>query len=124
MNVNKIKTQPIKTVLVITIGMLVIYLITNRLWALYVSLIIGTLGLISTYLALKIDYLWMKLTWLLSLLVPNIILSFFFYVFLCPIAFLSKTFGEKNQLSLKNTSPTLFKNCNKQFNKESFEKQW
>jgi hypothetical protein len=124
MNVKHIKSEPIKTVLVITLGMLLVYIVIHAQWALIISLAVGILGLLSNYLAKKIHYLWMKLTWILSLIIPNIILSIFFYFFLTPIAILSNIFGEKNQLSLKNNTTTLFKEQYKQFTKETFEKPW
>ena len=124
MNIKNIKSEPIKTVLVITVGMMVVYLITKLQWTLYISVSVGILGVLSDYLAKKIDYLWMKLTWILSLIMPNILLSIIFYIFLTPVALLSRVFGEKNQLSLKNTSSTLFKDSNKKFDKASFEKPW
>jgi hypothetical protein len=123
MNQKNIKPEPFKTILVITMGMLTIYIITKWNWALSLSLTIGLLGLFFNYLAIKIDFLWMKLAWVLSLIVPNILLSIIFYLFLMPIAFLSKIF-EKNQLNLKNNSKSLFKSYNKKFDKLSFEKPW
>jgi len=124
MNPKQIKSNPTKTVLVIAVGFLIIYFFSGWKWALNVSLIVGVLGLLSDYLAEKIDYLWMKLTWVLSMIVPNILLSLIFYIFLTPIALLSKVFGEKNQLSLKNTQDSLFKDNTKPFDKTSFEKTW
>ena len=124
MSMLKIKSDPVKTVLVITVGMLVVYLLTNWQWSLYTALIIGILGVLSDYFAKKIDYLWMKLAWVLSLIVPNILLSIVFYLFLTPIALISRIFGEKDQLGLKNNKDTLFKNSNKKFDPTSFENPW
>ena len=127
---KKLKSEPLKTVLVITVGFLVIYAIgkwrfeKDLNWALIVSLVVGVAGLLSGYLARKIDFLWMKLALILSYIVPNIILSLVFYLILTPLAWLSKIFGEKNQLDLKNTKPSLFKEHKKVFTKESFEKPW
>jgi hypothetical protein len=104
--------------------MLVVYMVFKQDWALKTSLVIGLAGLFSDYLAEKIDWLWMKLTWILSKIVPNILLSVVFYILLTPIAFFSRIFGEKNQLSLKNTSPSLFKSYDKVMDKASFEKPW
>jgi hypothetical protein len=56
--------------------------------------------------------------------VPNILLSLVFFVFLTPIAFFSRIFGEKNPLSIKNTSSSLFKNYENKTDKASFEKPW
>jgi predicted ferric reductase len=124
MSNKNIKSEPIKTVLVIVMGMLVVHFFTKWKWAIPISLVIGILGLSSSYLAEKIDYLWMKLAAFLGLIMPNVLLSIIFYLFLTPIALLSRIFGEKNQLSLKNTSSSLFKDHNKKFDKASFEKMW
>lgn len=124
MNPKLQKTDPIKTVLVITVGMLIVFALTQWEWAFNAAVIIGLLGLISSFLAKQIDFLWMKLAWVLSLIVPNIILSIIFYFLLTPIAFLSRLFGKKNLLNLKNNTDSLFKDYNKDFDKPSFEKPW
>ena len=124
MSTLKIKSDPIKTVLVITVGMLIIYIITKQQWSLYTALIIGILGVFSNFIARKIDWVWMKLTWILSLIVPNIILSIVFYLFLTPIALISRLFGERDQLRLKNRHDSMFKSTNKKFDPSSFENPW
>ena len=124
MNTNKIKTNPVKTILVITVGVQIIYFTT--LWepALLISLILGLIGVISKYLAIKIDFLWMKLTWLISLIIPNILLTIVFYIILTPIALISRLFSKKDEMFLINTSSSLFKENNKTFNKKSFQNPW
>ncbi|MDB9989821.1 hypothetical protein OAD79_00080 [Flavobacteriales bacterium] len=120
----KLKSDPTKTVLIITVGIQIIYFTT--LWepALFISLILGLTGVISKYLAIKIDFLWMKLTWILSLIIPNLLLSIIYYMILSPIALLSKLFSKRNELFLKNTISSTFKNYNKTFNRESFKNPW
>ena len=124
MSMLKIKSDPVKTVLVITVGMLIVYLLTKWQWSLYIALIIGVLGVLSDYFSKKIDYVWMKLAWVMSLIVPNILLSIVFYLFLTPIALISRIFGEKDQLGLKNRQDSMFKNTNKKFDPSSFENPW
>ena len=121
---KKTTAKQVKTVLTITVGFILVYFITKRKWALNASFIIGLLGMLSDYLAKQIDYLWMKLTWLLSLVIPNILLTVIFYVFLTPIALFSRIFGKSNPLSLKNPGSTLFRETNKSFPKEAFEHPW
>ena len=118
------KSDPVKTVLVITVGMLVVFMFTKWQWAIYVSLIVGILGILSETVAQKIEWVWMKLTWILSLIIPNILLTFVFYLFLTPIALISRLFGEKDQLGLKNNKSSMFKTSNKNFEPQSFEKTW
>jgi len=123
----KIKTEEVekyKTILVIVIGMLVIHIITKYNWALYTALAVGLLGAVSEYMAGIINNVWLKIGMVLSYIVPNIILSIIFYVFLTPIAILSRIFGEKNQLNLKNTEKSIFKVRNTLYSTESFENPW
>lgn len=122
--VKQKKSEPVKTLLVIVVGMLVIHLLTQHKWALWVSVAVGLSGLISPFLAKQIDFLWNKLGELLSMIVPNILLSLIFFIFLTPIALLSRLFGKKNPLDLKNSEASLFKDHNKPFDKASFEKPW
>jgi hypothetical protein len=114
-----------KTVLIITVGFLVLYFFSKKDVFLYIAMGAGLLGSVSDYLADKIDWLWTKLGWLLSLIVPNIIMTIIFYVILTPTAFLSRLFGKSDPMDLKNTQSSLFKEKKETtFSKESFEKPW
>ena len=85
---------------------------------------IGIISLFSNRVSKWIDLLWGKLTWILSLIIPNILLSIFFYLLLFPISILSKLFGEKDPLILKNKQNSMFISVNKKNEKKSFEKIW
>jgi hypothetical protein len=121
---QKIKSNPVKTMLTISIGFLVIFIITKLNWALLIALVIGLIGLFSSFLSKQIEFLWTKLAWFLGLIVPNILLSAIFYLFLFPIAVLSKIFGKNDSFKLKNNADSVFISSNKEFNKNSFEKPW
>lgn len=120
----KIKSNPTKTVLTITVGFLVVYLITNWQWAITVAGIIGVAGLLSDFLSEKIEWVWMKLTWVLSMIVPNILLSILFFFFLFPVAILSRLFGNKNLLQLKNSDTTTWIEDRKAFDAKSMDNPW
>jgi hypothetical protein len=117
-------SNPIQTVLIITLGFGFLFLLTQHSWMLYVALIVGTLGAMSTFMREKIDWIWTKLGWILSKIVPNIILTIIFYLVLSPTAFLSRLLGKKDPMDLKNTATSLFKTKGTTFSKESFEKPW
>jgi hypothetical protein len=55
---------------------------------------------------------------------PNILLSAVFYLILTPFAWLSGILGEKNPLGLKNTQSSMFRDLDRVYGKESFEKPW
>jgi len=123
---------PSKTVLTIVIGFLVINTIlyvngkieTVWNWSLWVAITIGVLGVLSPFMARKIQDLWMGLSRILSHIIPPILLSIVFFVILFPIALLSRLFGNKDPLQLKKTDKSLFNTIDKSFSKDSFEKTW
>lgn len=121
---KKLSTDPIKTVLTISTGFVLIYLITGWNWAIFVSMVVGLSGIFSTFLSRKIDFIWMKLAWILGLIIPNLLLGIIFYLFLFPISVLSRLFGRKDPLYLKNRPNSMFITCDKDFTKESFENPW
>ena len=66
----------------------------------------------------------MKLTWVLSFIVPNILLSLIFFVFLFPIAILAKISSKKNFLQLKNSGNSTWIEETKIFDTKSMENPW
>lgn len=123
-NMKTIKNNSTKTVLIITVGFTIVFLIFRFEWVLITSIIVGVLGILSNKISIAIDFLWMKLTKILSFIVPNILMSAIFYFFLTPIAIMSKIFGNKNALQLKKTNDSLWVDKNSQIEKVSFEKMW
>ena len=121
---QNLKSNPSKTVLTITVGFIIIYLVSDYKWALWVSACIGTLGLISSFLRRKIEWVWFKLAWLLSLIGPNIILTIVFYLILSPIALLRRAVSKTQRFKLKNTDTTFFQSIHKTFDTKSFTNPW
>jgi len=122
--IKKFTYQPFKTVLTICGGLLVIFLLTKMYAILFIGAFLFIASFFSKPFVSLIDKLWMSLSLILSKIFPPILLTIIFYVFLTPIAILSRIFGEKNPLHLKNTDNSLFKTVNKTFEKNSFEKPW
>jgi hypothetical protein len=121
---NTKKNNSVKTVLTISVGFGIVFLLTDLSWSLYTSVIVGVIGLISNKLAQTIDFLWMKLAKVLSLIIPNILLTAIFYLFLYPISILSKIFVSKDTLQLKNKKDSVWVDKTHQIEKVSFEKMW
>ena len=124
MELKNINTNPAKTVLTVCVGILVFYFFSKLEWLLYTALIIGIIGVFSTYLSMVIDNLWMKLAWLLSYIFPTIMLSLVFFLIVFPLAILYKLFSRTDNLMLKNRKESLLMGTNKLFTKTSFEKPW
>ena len=111
------------TILVISMGFLILYLLFAWQWAVLVSLMVGVVGALSGYLSQKIEWVWMKIAQLLGYIIPNILLTLMFFLFLYPISLLSKLFS-KDPLMLSNQYKTYFVDINKAIDKKSFEKTW
>ena len=111
------------TILIISMGFLVIYMGLHLQWAIYVSLTVGVIGILSTFLSKKIEWLWMKFSNLLGYIMPNILLSIVFFIFLFPIALLSKLFS-KDPLLLSDKYKTYFVDIKKEVDKKSLENIW
>jgi hypothetical protein len=125
MNRRDLSSQdPIKTILVITVSFVVVYLFTKWKWTLDIAVIIGVLGVLSNFIVKKINLVWMKIIWILSLIVPNILLLSVYCFFLLPLAYLSKFFSAQNQIKLKNTDQSMFIERKNEISRNSFHKMW
>jgi hypothetical protein len=111
------------TLLIISMGFLFLYLVFSWRWAVIVSFVVGVVGIASPFLSRKIEWVWMKLAHLLSFIVPNILLTLAFFLFLYPLSLLSRLF-RKDPLMLSKKYKTYFIDINKEMPKESFEKIW
>jgi hypothetical protein len=109
---------------VITVGFLVISLITGKKWMSSVAVVIGLIGAFSPFLSDIIAKGWNKLSEILGKIVPNILLSVIFFLFLFPIALLSKLFLKKDALHLKQPAAGTYVDINKVFEKKMFENPW
>jgi hypothetical protein len=116
--------NPYKVILTIVIGLLFIYLLNGRTEFLYISCILGVVGLLSGSIALFLVKGWMKLAHILSFVFPPILLGLIYLLFLTPIAILSRWWRKDDSLALQNTSSTQFKEVKNVFDPKTFEKMW
>ena len=120
----KIKSNPSLSVLTIVFGLLVFNYFFENKNIFYVVLIISGLGVFSLKISSIIEKIWFKISFILSQIIPNILLTVIFFLTLTPIAVLSKLFRAKTDFNLKNDQLSMFIKKNKKFNKESFERAW
>lgn len=93
-------------------------------WLLYVAAFVGLGGFLSGFVAEKINWLWTKLTWVLSMIVPNILMALVFYLVLSPFALFSRIISKKDPLHLKNPADTVFRVNEKEIDQKSFDNPW
>jgi len=111
------------TMLVISMGFLILFLIFSWQWSVILSLIVGLLGIVSKSLSKRIEKGWMGLAHILSYIIPSILLAMVFYLILFPMALISKLFT-KDPLMLSGNYDSYFVDVNKKVEKSQFEKVW
>ncbi|MDB5120080.1 MAG: rane protein [Sphingobacteriales bacterium] len=111
------------TILIISLGFVIIFLVFNQKWAIYTALIIGLIGAFSDWAADKIEWLWFKLSLILSKIIPTILLAIVFYIFLFPFSLISKFFTN-DPLLLRNNYNSTFTDVMKNDVRKSMEKTW
>jgi hypothetical protein len=121
---NQSVVEEIKTVLILCIALVIAYLSSGVYFFLYMSVILGILGIVFRQITHYVHLTWMLLAMILGKVVPNILLILIFYFFLFPIALLSRLFVKSDPLILRNTLDSTFVKSEKKFNKDSFINPW
>jgi len=95
------ETNQAQTILSIVVGFLALHYIFGGEYFLPAALAIGVLSLISDGFAQLISKAWAKFALVLGRINGNILLTFIFFVFLTPVAFLMRIFKKGDALKLK-----------------------
>ena len=88
-------SQALKTVLILCIAFSIYFLKSGERSALTIAVALGIAAIVSVKIAGWVHLLWMSLGKLLEMVMPKIILGIVFYVFLFPIALLSRLFSKR-----------------------------
>lgn len=113
-----------KTMLVIVSGLLVIAWIADIYWLNYVAAVLGVVCIFFPAAARGIEWAWFKLAMGLGYVNSRILLSIIYFVFLLPIAWLSRLFT-KDPLALRNRkTSTLFVNRDHLYTRKDLENIW
>ncbi|PWK26352.1 hypothetical protein LV89_02523 [Arcicella aurantiaca] len=122
------REKNLETMLVITVGMLVLYFVfREKTWAnnlLIASLVIGLIGVFSDFLSEKVAWVWGKIAHYLGTFNSYVLLSIIFFVFLTPVAFLFKL-TRKDSLKLKaQKNGTVYEERNHLYVAKDVENVW
>jgi hypothetical protein len=90
---------------------------------LYAALVIGAIALFIPALSRKIHDLWMKFAEVLGMVMNKVILGLVFFIFLVPVALLSRIF-RKNPLKVTKEKTSYFSERNFTYTKKSLEQLW
>ena len=119
------KEKNLETILTISTGLIVIYLIFPEYkLLLIIAILLGVIGLFINPLSNKITWGWFKIAEIMGYFMSKILLTSVFYLFLFPIAILSRIFT-KNNLQLKRTEDnTYYKTRNHKYVPKDIENVW
>ena len=113
-----------KSTLTIVIGFLLLSNYFNSKPLLIISIAIGLISIFSEIANDKIIWAWNKIAEILGMIMPNVLLTIVFYLFLTPLAWLNRINRKKNPLMLRNVTNSTFYVNRKEFSKASLEKTW
>lgn len=120
--VQKIDTS--KTILVIVTGLLAISLIFEIPMLSLLAVAIGGVCIFFQKVAEWIEWLWLKLAMALGWINSRILLSIVFFVFLLPIAWISRLFVKDPLQLKKKTGATVYANRDHVYTKKDLENIW
>jgi hypothetical protein len=119
------REKHLETILSIVLGLAGIYWATKNRYLPPAIVVVSAVGLFSPYLTEKTHWVWMKFSHVMGSIMSKVILSIVFYVFLLPIAYLSKRFSKKDPLQLKkSTESSYYTTRNHRFTGEDLEDPW
>jgi predicted membrane protein len=122
------REKTIETMLVITVGMLVLYFVfREKVWGEYfliISLIMGLIGVFSNFLSEQVAWVWGKIAHILGTFNSYVLLSAVFFIILTPVAFLFRL-TRKDNLKLKaQKSGTVYEERNHLYVAKDLENVW
>lgn len=104
------REKELETILTLCVALVILFFVTKKQHAYYLTLsvLLGLVGMFSKFLTSKISWAWLKLGEMMGSVMSKVILSAVFFVFLFPIALLSRLFSKSNSLQLKKTGQTSY----------------
>lgn len=117
------KDKHLGTILIFVMVLIIFYLANKNVKLLYAALILGAIAIFIPALSRKIHDLWMKFAEVLGLVMNKVILGVVFFIFLVPVALLSRLF-RKNPFRNKKDTASYFSERNFTYTKKSLEQLW
>lgn len=123
-SVDTSRAKVLETILVLVLACGVFFWLSKNNYLLLAAAIFGAIGLFIPALAKGIHWAWMKLAQGMGYVMSKVILSIVFFVFMLPIAALSRLFTKNKNVQMKAGAATYFKERNFTYDKESLENVW
>ncbi|HXO75099.1 MAG TPA: hypothetical protein VN824_07700 [Puia sp.] len=120
--------KPKETVLVITVGLLLLYLLFKNRVFLYCAVVIGLAGVLSFYLSGKIDWVWNKLSVVMGAVSNRVLLALVFFFVVMPVGLMRRIWKKKRLTYFDKDRTTNFSEPGngreRVFEKKDMENMW
>ena len=120
---SSMEQSNLKSILVITIGFTILGFFISSDWPFYVVVTVGLAAIISARAAAFINKIWFGLAKVLGYINARILLTLIYYLFLFPLALISKLSGKRTVLLQKNNK-SYFSIRNHEYKKGDLENPW
>ncbi len=121
------KSNPYKakeTVLVITVGCIILHLVFKNKVFLYCALFIGLAGILSLYLSEKIDWVWGKLSTIMGEISNRVLLTIIYLLVVTPVALIRRLWKKNSLTHFDGAAGSNFSERDHQFSKKDLENTW
>ena len=119
------REKNLETCLVITTGLIVLWLIYPIKGLLWAAIAIGIIGAFIDPLAHWVNWVWYKIAEVMGAIMSSVLLSIVFFGFLFPLALLSRLFnGDSLQLTKKDKGGSYWTERNHAFKGKDLEDMW
>ncbi len=113
-----------ETVLVITVGCIMLHLVFKSRVFLYCALVIGLTGIFSSYLSEKIDWVWSKLSFVLGEISNRVLLTIIYLLVVTPVALIRRLWKKNSLTHFDRAASSNFSERDHQFSKKDLENTW
>ncbi len=122
------REKELETILTLCVAFIVIWFASKQqyVFLLWGSIGLGLIGMFSKYITSKISWAWLKVGEMMGAVMSKVILGIVFFVFLFPIAMLSRLFSNGNgslQLA-KGNKTTYYYTRNHKYEAKDLKNVW
>lgn len=117
------REKSLETIIVLVLASLIIYLLSDVSWLVYVAVCLLIFSLVSRKITTFIAKGWLFFAHYFGMVMNYLILIIIYYVILFPLAMLQRLLG-KNQILKQNTTDSYFKKREHLFSQKDIDHLW
>lgn len=117
------REKGLETIIILVLASLIVYLKFDTIWAIYLSLGLLAISLISKEITIIVARGWFSFSHYFGIVMNQIIMFVIFYLVLIPLSFFQRLMGS-NHIFRKNKNNSYFHKRNHLFIRKDIERPW